>query len=111
MRCQAALLHEVQLQSITISKEYPRCETRLHALTWRAERPFAERPVTVHSMFMRAQSSVGRNSFVWAYKIKITNQSEKTVTLQSRRWIILHDDGHQNEVRCVQRSAPKASWG
>lgn len=57
------------------------------------------RSSVMHSVYMRAQSSQGANSFVWAYKIKITNQGEKTATLKNRHWIILHEDGHCEELR------------
>ena len=56
--------------------------------------------VVVCSTFMQGNSTLNKNSYVWSYKIRITNTTpDRTVTLQSRHWVILHDDGHREEVR------------
>jgi len=38
------------------------------------------------------------DQFAFAYTIEITNESDTTITLQNRHWIITHGDGSKEEV-------------
>ena len=40
-----------------------------------------------------------KNSYLWAYKVKIKNNSEETVKLVSRHWKIFDSNGNHREVR------------
>ncbi|KAK9808260.1 hypothetical protein WJX73_004217 [Symbiochloris irregularis] len=56
--------------------------------------------VQVKSKFWHSAQPSQNTSYVWSYRIRITNQSpDRTVTLQTRHWIIIDDDGHREEVR------------
>ena len=45
------------------------------------------------------RSSVERSRYFWSYTIVITNSSDETVQLRTRRWIITDAAGRQQEVR------------
>lgn len=56
--------------------------------------------VTVHSQYVAGQSSPGMNRFVFAYRVRITNESSSDpVHLQTRHWIIRDQLGEEEEVR------------
>ncbi len=55
--------------------------------------------VAVTSYFLRDQSDAEDERFVWAYQIRITNQSAITVQLISRHWIITDGRGRVENVR------------
>ncbi len=54
--------------------------------------------VSVQSYFLQAQSKPEDGQFVWAYRIQIENEGNKTVRLMSRHWIITDGDGTTKEV-------------
>ena len=39
-----------------------------------------------------------QDQFAFAYTIRITNQSDRRITLRNRHWIITHGDGSEEEV-------------
>jgi ApaG protein len=55
--------------------------------------------VTALPRFEPAQSAVERGTWVFRYHIRIGNESENAVTLQSRYWMIVDSSGHTHEVR------------
>jgi ApaG protein len=55
--------------------------------------------VTVEPNFLPERSSVERSRYFWSYTIVITNSSDETVQLRTRRWIITDAAGRQEEVR------------
>jgi len=55
--------------------------------------------VVVRSQYLPEQSDVRTNRFVFAYTIRISNESEYKVTLRSRHWHIQHGDGKEEEVK------------
>ena len=55
--------------------------------------------VVVHSQYLAEQSDVRAGRFVFAYTIRIANESDRTVQLRSRHWRILHGNGKSEEVR------------
>jgi len=55
--------------------------------------------VVVLPQFMADQSRPDEGYFFWAYTIEIVNQSDVTVQLRSRHWIITDGHGATNEVR------------
>lgn len=54
--------------------------------------------VEVESLFLPEQSDVAEDRYVFAYHIVITNQSEHTVQLVRRHWLIHDDSGRLREV-------------
>ena len=54
--------------------------------------------ITSSSAYIEQQSSVKDNRFVFAYKITISNVSDKTVQLISRHWIILDANNKSEEI-------------
>ncbi len=54
--------------------------------------------ITVKSYYLDDQSVPAENHFVWAYKVKIENNSEETVQLLRRHWRITDARGHVQEV-------------
>lgn len=54
--------------------------------------------VTAQPFFLEEQSSSSERQFVWAYKIKIENNSEETVQLLTRQWCIIDCHGYQQLV-------------
>ena len=54
--------------------------------------------IAVQSYFLEAQSDPEKPQFVWAYRIRITNESNVTAQLLSRHWIITDGRGMVQEV-------------
>lgn len=54
--------------------------------------------VTVRPEFRPEHSDVAGNRFVFAYHIRISNQSDRRVKLMSRHWTIIDADGEVNTV-------------
>lgn len=44
------------------------------------------------------RADFGSARFVFGYRIRITNESDRTVQLLSRHWIIVDADGHRSDV-------------
>lgn len=55
--------------------------------------------IAVQSYFLSDQSDPGNSQFVWAYRIKISNQSHRPVKLLSRHWVITNGRGQTKEVQ------------
>ena len=55
--------------------------------------------VSVETTYIEKDSDPDNQYFVWAYRIKIENNSADTVQLMSRHWIITDAQGRQQEVR------------
>ncbi len=55
--------------------------------------------VEVESEFVPERSDPERESYFFAYHVCITNQSDETVQLMSRHWMITDAQGHSEEVR------------
>jgi len=55
--------------------------------------------VTTQSYFLAGQSNPEDDHYVWAYRIRIANESGETVQLMSRHWIITDASGHSQEVQ------------
>lgn len=55
--------------------------------------------VQVEPIYLPDQSSPDENHFVWAYRVKIENQGNRTVQLLTRYWRITDSKGHIQEVR------------
>ena len=55
--------------------------------------------VTVQSQYVPEQSLPMSQRYVFAYTVRIDNESTDTVQLKSRHWVISHGDGHVEEVR------------
>ena len=55
--------------------------------------------VSVDSFFLEDQSIPSEGHFVWAYKVKIENQSPDTVQLKRRHWRITDSRGRVQEVQ------------
>ncbi len=54
--------------------------------------------ITVHPIFLDGQSDVQQRKFVFAYFIRIENNSTQTVQLTRRHWFIKHSTGRVEEV-------------
>ncbi len=55
--------------------------------------------VGVDARYSEEHSEPGRSRWFFLYTIKISNQSDQTVQLLSRRWLITDATGSQEEVR------------
>jgi ApaG protein len=55
--------------------------------------------VSVEPIYLEEQSSPAENHFVWAYHIRITNESEHTVQLMNRHWQITDGLGRRQDVK------------
>jgi ApaG protein len=55
--------------------------------------------VAVRSQYLAEQSDVRAGRYVFAYTIRISNESKHTVQLRSRHWRIMHGNGKSEEVR------------
>ena len=55
--------------------------------------------VSVETTYIEKDSDPDNQYFVWAYRIKIENNSADTIQLMSRHWIITDALGRQQEVR------------
>lgn len=58
----------------------------------------AEIGISVNSEFIEEQSAPEEGRFAFAYTIAITNNSEETVRLLSRYWLITDGNDEQQEV-------------
>lgn len=54
--------------------------------------------ITVQPVYLDGQSDVLKRKFVFAYFIRIENNSSQTVRLTRRRWYIKHSSGKVEEV-------------
>lgn len=54
--------------------------------------------VRVAAMFLAGESSPRNNRYVFAYRIRISNEGEETAQLISRHWIITNAHGDTEEV-------------
>jgi ApaG protein len=55
--------------------------------------------VTVKPTFLEEQSSPEESHYVWAYHVRIENNSERTLQLRNRYWRITDSMGRVQEVR------------
>jgi ApaG protein len=55
--------------------------------------------VVVRSQYLPEQSDVRAGRYVFAYTIRIFNESDQRVQLRARHWHILHANGKEEEVR------------
>jgi ApaG protein len=55
--------------------------------------------VVVKSEYLPQHSQPRANRFVFAYTIRISNESSDTVQLKNRHWHIMHGDGKREEVK------------
>lgn len=55
--------------------------------------------VTVKSVYLEDHSEPSEDTFLWAYQVKIKNNSKDTVKLISRYWKIIDANGNSKEVR------------
>lgn len=55
--------------------------------------------IEVESRYLPERSAPMMHRFVFAYRVRITNGSERTVQLVTRHWVVTHGDGEQEEVR------------
>ena len=55
--------------------------------------------VNVESMYLRRHSKPERNHYVFIYVVKITNESDDTVQLLDRHWVITDGYGESEEVK------------
>ena len=55
--------------------------------------------VSVDSFFLEDQSIPAEGHFVWAYKVRIENNSPETVQLKRRHWRITDSRGRVQEVQ------------
>ena len=54
--------------------------------------------VNVEPTYLEDHSNPSEDSYLWAYKVKITNNSKDTVKLISRHWQIFDSNGNHREV-------------
>jgi ApaG protein len=54
--------------------------------------------VAVSPSFMPEHSDIGEGRYIFGYRVRISNESEQRVQLQSRHWIIIDGDGERAEV-------------
>jgi ApaG protein len=55
--------------------------------------------ITVEPEYLAERSEPDQGRYFWAYTIEIGNQSQRTVQLVSRHWIIVDANGRREEVR------------
>lgn len=55
--------------------------------------------VVVRTQYLPEQSDVRAGRYVFAYTIRISNESDQRIQLRSRHWHILHGNGKEEEVR------------
>ena len=55
--------------------------------------------VQVYPGYLPDHSDPGQSQYVFAYRIVITNDSERWVKLINRHWVIINADGKRSEVR------------
>lgn len=54
--------------------------------------------VAVQSYFLSEQSDHEMGQYLWAYRIRITNESERAAKLMNRHWVITNGRGEKEEV-------------
>ncbi|HVN75550.1 MAG TPA: Co2+/Mg2+ efflux protein ApaG [Thermoanaerobaculaceae bacterium] len=54
--------------------------------------------VQVHPAYLPERSAPDRGTYLFAYRIHLTNQSDRTVRLLRRHWVITDGHGHVEEV-------------
>lgn len=54
--------------------------------------------VTVRSFYLADQSQPERGHYVWAYRVTIANESQRTVQLLKRTWLITDGQGRTQRV-------------
>lgn len=54
--------------------------------------------VSVHTVYLKDESSPSRNEYVFAYQIEIQNESPHIVQLMSRSWTIVDAFGEKRKV-------------
>jgi len=54
--------------------------------------------VDVEPSFLEGHSNPYENQFIFQYQICITNESDETVTLRTRHWIIIDEHGDREDV-------------
>ena len=55
--------------------------------------------VDVEPTYLEDHSDPSENTYLWAYKVKITNNSQSSVKLISRHWKIFDSNGSHREVK------------
>lgn len=55
--------------------------------------------IEVVSRYLAEQSMPSAQRYVFAYTVKIVNESKRTVQLKTRHWVVRHGDGKVEEVR------------
>ena len=55
--------------------------------------------ILVEPIYLEDHSDPSEDTYLWAYKVKIKNNSEETVKLVSRHWKIFDSNGNHREVR------------
>ncbi len=55
--------------------------------------------ISVNPIYLDDQSSPGDNHYVWAYRVRIENNSDNTVQLKRRHWKITDAYGRIQEVQ------------
>jgi ApaG protein len=55
--------------------------------------------IRVRPQYVPEQSDVSAGRYLFAYHVRIENQGERRVQLQSRHWIITNGEGRSEEVR------------
>lgn len=55
--------------------------------------------IVVESRHLPTQSTPQAGRYAFAYTVRIANESQRTVQLQSRHWTIEHGDGRLEEVQ------------
>ncbi|MDR3416394.1 MAG: Co2+/Mg2+ efflux protein ApaG [Nevskia sp.] len=55
--------------------------------------------IVVEPRFVPDQSDLASHSYLFAYHVTIRNESDETVQLRSRHWIITNGEGKVEEVR------------
>jgi len=55
--------------------------------------------VNVEPTYLEDHSDPSENTYLWAYKVKITNNSQTSIKLISRHWKIFDSNGNHREVK------------
>lgn len=55
--------------------------------------------VEVKTVFLEDYSKPGKKHYLYCYKVKIINESDRWVKLLSRHWVIIDSDSHKDEVK------------
>lgn len=55
--------------------------------------------VEVESEYIPERSAPDRNTYFFAYHVRVTNEGEETVQLMSRHWVISNGEGKVEEVK------------